>query len=293
MNNFCLRVAIMVVFADPALLRATPLSTRPYWGAVFAARLDGVGSTGTWLVDDIDTPTAAAHVVGNRVQLFRSATGSAEAAIAVGEEAAARASADAGDAVSFAALERALVAPLSMRLTDADMARRWVSPCGLWTQCDARSAAAPLPSSALRLRALAAGDAARVDACWEYRSERSLPMIRRMIDADIPGCLAADEGEGSTLQGWILRYVCATVPQPLHHTTPPITLCRSSEHASLASRCWLPGGRRARHAARGARAPAAGHRVAASRTSRARPRAGATRVLRVHRGRQRGVAEGV
>ena len=31
-------------------------------------------------------------------------------------------------------------------------------------------------------------------------------MIRCMVDADSPRCLAADEGEGSHLQGWILRY---------------------------------------------------------------------------------------
>ena len=112
----------MVLLSDPIRLLPTlaTMSIDVPWAAVIGARLRSQSATGSWHVDDVNAPSALAHALlpsesgALRVQLASWGVASAALALAV---AAVSTHALPGGNVSIAALDRALVDPLSATLS--------------------------------------------------------------------------------------------------------------------------------------------------------------------------------
>jgi len=173
-----------------------------------------------WYADDADEPTALVHREplplagresedGIRIQL--GSWGEPERAVRVAAEAVDSAASMAQGRVMFAALDRALLPPLTSALAELPLPRvpTWQSKCGLYRPSATAAAARELElPSGVALRPLRGSDARLVDSRWTYRSARSAAMVRRSLTAARGlGCIGiADEGGAGELRGWIVRY---------------------------------------------------------------------------------------
>lgn len=121
-------------------------------------------------------------------------------------------------ALSFGSLDRRLLPDLRTWLgSQYSIKRSWESPCGMWVfqgetsdggSCgDAQHETHVLPQNCC-LRLLSQDDAALVNSRWEYRSERSLAMIRKMIavsESTFGGCMGLEVD--NVLVAWSCRYL--------------------------------------------------------------------------------------
>ena len=142
-----------------------------------------------WYADDADEPTALVHREplplagresedGIRIQL--GSWGEPERAVRVAAEAVDSAASMAQGRVMFAALDRALLPPLTSALAELPLPRvpTWQSKCGLYRPSATAAAARELElPSGVALRPLRGSDARLVDSRWTYRSARSAAMV--------------------------------------------------------------------------------------------------------------------
>ena len=200
----------MVLVTAPRSLPSLPGDS--CWAKVMDARLKQSHSVGEWHVDDLDVPSCLLHVLpsddgrSSRVQLgFAGSSTSAALTLCL----AAVASVQTAN-VTFAAVDRQLVAPLQAALASGNPCRSmaWREQCGLYMptgSSDSHDAGSHRLPPGATLRALRPTDAETINECWTYRSATSLPMIQSMLSGACAGCVGCEvDGE---LIGWICRYL--------------------------------------------------------------------------------------
>jgi len=171
------------------------------WALVMQTRRDAFLGDGDWRVDDTAAPGCIVHRDGGTIQLGAWAC-EPQAVLALALDLAAPLIA-AQQNVSFAALDRRLVEPLTQALAELGYEPRWRESCGLYQAGEARQPPPRLPADA-SIEALRDDDAELVDSRWTYRSATSLEArVRPMITAGL-GCWGVRQQ--GRLQAWVLRY---------------------------------------------------------------------------------------
>ena len=177
-----------------------------HWAQVMASRRDALRSDeGEWRTDNAECPGCLVHTHGTRIQAGAWMAASSTVVALIVE--AATSLITTRQNITLAALDRALVGPLTMAMAAHDYQLSWHSRCGLYRPSSSRDvpqrSALGLASGAT-LETLRDGDAPLIDERWTYRSATSLDQyVRPMISAKV-GCLGIREA--SALRGWVLRY---------------------------------------------------------------------------------------
>ena len=188
----------MVLLSNPS--PPIPVATS-HWALVMQTRLNEMRDNGVWFTDG-DSPSCLAHVDSKgRIQLATWADDPKSAVAVKLAVEAAGALIEARQNITFAALDRRLLQPLTAALAAKEYERTWHSPCGLYR---ATGAASPITATST-MRPLRESDAPLVNDRWTYKSEttleeRVIPMIRSGV-----GCVGV-ESESGVLCGWVLRY---------------------------------------------------------------------------------------
>lgn len=173
------------------------------------ARHEALHEQGSWSTNDFAAPSCLVHVLENRIQMG-AWDGIEPAAVPSLVTDAARELIAARRDITFAALDRHLLPALTAALAPLGYEQTWHSKCGMYHLAPQQATHVPsplsLPSTAI-LRPLRDSDAPHVDSRWAYRSDTSLGLIRRMIEAGSAGRGCVGVEEGGTLCGWVLRYL--------------------------------------------------------------------------------------